>query len=743
MEIDQANGIVYVIDQQKNVVDKFNADGEAQAFSSTGSSSLSPGFSFNNLSDLAVDNSAINPGRLYVMKEFGPVEAFSPAGESLWQLGGFQDVCGLAVDAEGHPWIGDYSNHRGIEYATSGAPPVSIGTISTGEDALCRLDFDSTGNAYMNIYSGRVDKYEGGVKVATIDPAASANGLSVDQSGPGGHVFTLRSTTFNEYDTASTLLGSFGEGMIGNPSGIAYDSALDRVYVADNGSNQVEVFGPAATGTVPDVAIEPTIATGVNKATFHGTVNPQSVPNSYHFEWKEGTESGWARAESSPSTSLPQDSSDHTVSFDTTALGGGRTYQVRLVGTNTDSGLRAASAADTFTTAVASAVPTASIDAPSGITTTTAQITGTIDTHEDLTTWNLQVSEDPTCTTGFQDKPTETLLGGHTTPDPIAFELSGLLSGTRYCVRVAATNSAGTSSSETKQFRTKAVAPDEVETVPAAPVLDTSARLNARVNPHSEDLTYRFEYSADGGSTWQALADQVDTSGAHTQKMVAEEVTGLQPSTSYAYRVVVENPVGTVQGETRTLTTRSTAEVTLPNRGYELVNTPDKGNQHVEAGASELNDVAITEDGEKVLWKVPGGAPGGSSGTGAIFLAERSPSGWLSRSAIPLAADQVGGGDFQYKLLTRSSDMSSLFFKVVRSTFLGVPTEATIVHLTRSNTKRSCSTMTPTSPTPTPTSPQTAPTCCSSTPPTGWWTSAPAPRSWSVLCQMARRRAAT
>jgi hypothetical protein len=680
LDIDQAGGTVYVIDQGRNVLDKFSLTGAAQDFSATGSSSLSPGFEFNFVSDVAVDNSGVNPGRIHVMRENGPVKAFSAAGEALWEKGGFADVCGLAVDSSGHPWVGDYTNHLARQYATTGSPPAEIGSLSTGPENLCRLDFDANGNAYANVYFEAVDKYEGGVKVSRLD-SGSVNGVTVDQSSAGGHVFTMHGQSFNEYDATGNLLGSYGSGTIVGGSGIAYDPALDRVYVSDSGAGTVEVFGAAVTGTVPDVAIEATTGVGVNKASFHGKVNPQSVANSYHFEWKQGTEDSWGGAQSSPPIALPKDSADHAVSFDTTGLGGGRTYQVRLVGTNTDNGLRAVSAADTFTTPPASAAPSVSIDAPSALTSTTATITGAIDSHEDLTTWNVQLSEDPTCAAGFGDKPVETIPGGHTTPDQVAFDLTELFPGQHYCVRITATNSAGTTTSETKQFRTVAIAPSEVETAPAAPVLDTSARLNAHVNPHSEDLTYHFEYSADGGSTWQALPNQVDTSGSRTQKMIAQQLTGLQPSTTYTYRVVVENPAGSDQGQELSFSTRSTAEATLPVRGYELVNTPDKGNQHVEFAASELGDPLITEDGEKALWKVPGGAPGGSNGTGAIFLAERSPSGWHSRSAVPPAATQVGEGELQYKLLTRSADMSQLIFKVVRSTFLGTARRSTIVRL--------------------------------------------------------------
>jgi hypothetical protein len=667
LDIDQASGTVYVIDQEKNVLSKFNAAGVAQSFSATGQSSMGPsfsnGFPFNFFSDVAVDNYGANAGRIHVLREFGPVKAFSPAGAALWELSGFNDICGLAVDTDGNPWIGDYTNKRAREYASSGSPPAEVGFVSTGSDQLCRLDVDASGNLYINRYGAGVDKYVGGVKGPTIDPASS-KGVTVDQSSATGHVFTLHSGDFNEYDSTGALIGTFGAGAIGTAEGIAYNSSLDRVYVPDSGSDTVKVFGPAVTSTVPDTAIEATTEVGISKAKFNGKVNPQSVPNSYFFEWKQGTGSNWGAAKSSTPQSLPEDSSDHAVSFNATGLAGNTTYQVRLVGTNTATGLRAASSVDTFTTTTAAQAPAVTI-APPVPGTTTAQINGTVNPREDAgTTWRLQTSVDPACASGFTDQPLKNLNSEASVPVAVAEELTGLIPAGHYCVRIRATNSFGSTTSEVKELTTDAVPPTQVFTAFAAPRTDTTARLNGRVNPEGAPLTYRFEYSEDGGATWIARPDLENTSGVRKQIVVADELTGLSPSTTYEYRFVAENSAGgaSPQGEEKSFTTRTTAEMNPPARGFELINNPDKGNQHARAEVIQETS-PISPDGEKVIWSVLGGAPGGNSGAGATFLAQRTDTGWHSKSLIPPGKEQPGEGKAGgYALDATTPDLSAFIF---------------------------------------------------------------------------------
>lgn len=213
-------------------------------------------------------------------------------------------------------------------------------------------------------------------------------------------------------------------------------------------------------------------------------------------------------------------------------------------------------------------------------------------------------------------------------------------------------------------------------------------------------MTYRFEYSEDGGISWTALPDRENTSKARSQILVAEDLGALRPATAYQYRFSAENSAGPAspQGEEKTFGTRTSEEVTAvspcPNedvrkaqhteaylgecRGIELVNSPDKGNQHVRAEVL-LGTSPLRADGNEAIWNVLAGAPGGNSGASATFLAQRTTTGWISRSLVPPGEDQVGkaeaGGYFPHAI---TPDFSSFVFNAGKT---GLSEGKTLVRL--------------------------------------------------------------
>jgi hypothetical protein len=678
LDIDQVSGAVYVLDEGSNVIDKFDANGVASLFSGPGGSSLdgsgTPQGSFNvNDDDIAIDNSAVNQGRIHLLNATR-VLAFGSSGGFLWQLaGGALDpppACGIALDTEGDVWVGHYGEFKALEFDSTGSPPALIGSVSIN-NRLCRLNVDAAGNLYINKYEGGVDKYVGGVQAATLD-FASTHDVAVDQSDLSGHIFTIHGTDFNEYESSGTLYKTFGTNLIGDGRGIAYNSNSDRVYVSDRASNTVKVFGPAASGTVPDVTTAASTEIGLHGAKFNGTINPLSLPNSYHFEWKEGEGASWGAARFQPMpypTIEPTDSSEHAVAFTASGLKANTNYQVRLVGTNSENDLNSYSTPITFTT-LAPPAPAVTIDDPASITTTSAEISGTVNPQGDATTWRLQTSTDPGCATGFTSKATHALGSEGTSPVAVSDELTDLLPNVRYCVRINAANAGGSTNSAVKVFTTDPVIPTQVFTGFAAPRLDTSVRLNGFVNPEggtpAYPLFYTFEYSEDGGNTWIDLPTQEYTEGAREQIVLGQELTGLTPSTTYSFRFSAENAAGEAapQGEVKTFATRSSAEIADPGRGIELVNQPDKGNQNLRSIVDFSATNPMLPDGDGAIWTVFGGAPGGTTSSRNVFLSSRENTGWQSQGLIPPTNEQVGGGDLPYYLEKATPDFEHLLFSV-------------------------------------------------------------------------------
>ena len=712
----------------ERVLCKFDAEGNALDFtagSSAGRSCLdgkdtpAGAFGVNGFfgvgaftSDVAIDNSSVNPGRIYLHEAGGPILAFNPDGSYLWTLPlTTAKPCGIAIDREGHLWVGngDASGEAGtkaLEFAATGSPPAQIGSVTMTHGASkrpCRLAISESGNElYVSLRAGSessFDKYVGGAYHSTFGSSNPFASVTVDQSKATGHIFGtgLNLDNFLEYEPCSTLgcagvaiAGSpFGRDLLGLSYGIAYSPSKDWVYLSDDASSTVKVFGPITSGTVPDVSTEASTEVALHTATAHGTINPQSLPNSYHFEWKLGTGASWGAAKSSPPQSIePTDGNPHSVSLPLSGLKSNATYQVRLVGTNTENDLHSYATPDTFSTPVPPA-PVVSIDAINSIDTDSAHVEATIDPIAEETQWEVEKSIDPTCASGFTAEPTQTIPEGEAGSVEVEWDLEGLLPAQHYCVRITATGPGGTDVSSVEEFITDAIPPSDAGAAFAAPRTDTSARINARVNPEGEaDLSYRFEWSEDG-TDWTQLPIHTSTIATRQQIIVADELSDLKPATTYHYRLALaENEAGSAPslGEEKTFTTRTSAEMTIPpdafgnpRRGIELVNNPDKGNQNVFALGPTVGSSPISSDGEEAFWEVPGGAPGANNGTANTFLAERTETGWHSESLAPPPGQQYGGGDYVHKFSAATPDFQTVIMNASYPTVGSTPEPPTFL----------------------------------------------------------------
>lgn len=74
-----------------------------------------------------------------------------------------------------------------------------------------------------------------------------------------------------------------------------------------------------------------------------------------------------------------------------------------------------------------------------------------------------------------------------------------------------------------------------------------------------------FEYGEDEALDLKTPQDSVGT-GLDAAKVVTD-ILGLQPATSYSYRIVAENAAGTSTGATHTLTTPTASSSGTPSKG--------------------------------------------------------------------------------------------------------------------------------------------------------------------------------
>ena len=136
-------------------------------------------------------------------------------------------------------------------------------------------------------------------------------------------------------------------------------------------------------------------------------------------------------------------------------------------------------------------------------------------------------------------------------PGHVSAPVTGLTSGRTYHFRLVATSDAGTSRGADQSFL--ASAPPTVTTKAASSVKDSTATLNASVNPNGVATTVYFDY---GTTTSYGTKSSTKSIGSgRSAANVAIPVTGLAPGVLYHVRVVASNSVGTNAGGDVTFTT--------------------------------------------------------------------------------------------------------------------------------------------------------------------------------------------
>jgi hypothetical protein len=282
-------------------------------------------------------------------------------------------------------------------------------------------------------------------------------------------------------------------------------------------------------------------------------------------------------------------------------------------------------------------VPDVNTGPASNVQGTRATVSGTI--NPDGTDTTCSVEYGTTTSYGQRAPCSPADVGSGSALVPVSAELNDLQEATTYHYRVDATNANGTNVGKDETLTT--LAPPLIDSTTATNITPVSVDLNAQINPMGFDTTYHFEYGTDTSYGATVPVPSVDIGSGTTDQSVTVHVTGLQPNTTYHYRVFAQNSEGVTAGIDHTFVYPSGGTVALPDgRAYEMVTPVYKGGSAVAPDSA-----TVAGDGSEVLGLTLGGFAGignieAAGKIGAWYAFTRTEEGWKPAPFTP-AATQI------------------------------------------------------------------------------------------------------
>jgi hypothetical protein len=410
-----------------------------------------------------------------------------------------------------------------------------------------------------------------------------------------------------------------------------------------------------ASAAAPTVSIDPSPTASYTTAHVSGTVDPKGNETYYSFEYSTDgvTWSGFA-VETPFAAVVPASSGSTHVSGELSGLAPGTPYFVRLAAVDfldsfpETSEILSAEPNPTFTT-LAVALPSVSLGAPSSVTGTSAHFSGQINPGAPAgNPATFEVSWGFECNPECPGMPSGTIPADNTS-HTVEADATGLLYNTSYEVKLIVSN-AGGETSAAQTFKTDAVAP-QVESRPVGTATDTTAVIGGSVAPNGSPTTYTIQYANNPsftGATSVLATTGASAGSGQTPVVVSQLITGLEPNSTYYFRITAENPIEAVVSAPQSFHTRGVAEAAqgcsneqlraennsleLPDcRAYELVSTDFNH-------AALLGYYGASENGETIVSDTADAPDHASSGQ-ALFnyiRSTRDPTmGWSGVSLSP------------------------------------------------------------------------------------------------------------
>jgi DNA-binding beta-propeller fold protein YncE len=579
-----------------------------------------PGTTLNGPTKAAVDAAT---GNVLVVNSvsdeiqvYGPGGASSPGLVSSFGATELSSPYGIAIDQNnGDVYISDADNNRIARYSTDDAVPPTY-----------TLDATYTGPAQgANANAGQVGSFKSAI---AIDPA-NGDLLVADDGNKYVERFDSSGAFVDAFDGSSAAGGPFQNllDIVVGDDGVTY--VLDSTGTFDpgprvmSGVSRVERFDIAGVSLG---AIQDNRLSGANSITFgdqtgslfvadqgggfgsilrvyrDGVQYQELAYGSRFFSQGEFEAIGLAVDEGSPAAS-------------------GRVYGVL------EKSGKFAPYGPGIELFELKQLPDVSIDLPSAIEPRSAHLSGSFDPIHGTASSTFEYSD---ADGSWAQVPT--INGTATSPSighPEA-DLTGLNPNTTYRVRLVVTNDDGPNTSDVRTFITSAEKP-EVGGASATELAPTSAVLHATVSPLGSPTTFHFEYGTTTSYSLRAPAASERAAGEGQNAYTTTQfIDGLQPETTYHFRIVAQNAAGISVGADHTFTTL--AADNGRRRAYELVSLAEKGGANVKR---ELGMQASADGNAFAFVSSSNLGPSESGPFYPRYVAHRTATDWETRATDP------------------------------------------------------------------------------------------------------------
>jgi hypothetical protein len=532
------------------------------------------------------------------------------------------------------------------------------------------------------------------IQLAAHPPAATASawpGMSVVRlliatvAVLGASLFAVAGQA--QAATAYEHLGSFasgpgaGDGELDAPKRVAVDSATGHVLVVDQNNDRVQVFAPDASGGASfltqfgagqldqpygiaidqdngDVFVSSAANNRIVKFTTDGAATPTYTADSSFTSPALGAGAGQVGSFASP---LAFDQGNDRLLVGDTANNDIRRFEADGTPDAYATAFNGADSGTAFTQVKDLAVDDDGdvlvvdgerVERFAGDGTHTAALTGTPATPDTVTT----VPGTGEVLVGHNGFLFEAAIYRHTgdayvdTYRPGDGSFDGALGGLAvsaganqrlYAVTAPDTNGFGVGVTSVQTYDVFQVQAPTVASTSVNPS-EVGAHLSASINPNRVAATYQFEYGETAAYGKRFPLTPADIPAGANPVTVARTIGGLEPGTTYHFRVVATNAGGTTNGPDQTFTTKtpgSAGEQPGNGRVYEEV-TPVNRN-----GVSPdiRRPVLTTPSGDTVAYSIPGALPNSPTSTIFAWAVARRGDSWESKSAEVAQTAPDGG----------------------------------------------------------------------------------------------------